>query len=141
MNFNSGHFRYPQQFRYTVSSQFWKNNKNIGHESMPFFSNIAPFLSEKNYLGKLLSPHIYVVMEIMYHNMLKAGPVRHQFTETFPEYYEFMKSSPKPKYGFNTLYQINISDYLGQNNKLSYRPHVIYSPSPLCYDSQFCQSW
>ena len=112
-----------------MSAQFWKKNKSSGSKDNPYISKVAPFLLKKNFLGEILNPHLHVVMEIMYHNMLKAGPLREQFTETFPEFYGFMRNSTTPKFGFDSLYTFNVSDYI-KTDELPFHPHLHYSTNP-----------
>ena len=73
--------KYPKQFKYTAAQQMWKtqepglqNGKYLQYPNKP-----ANFLKDgqfKNYLGKLLGPHLEVVMEVMYHCMLRTGDIR-----------------------------------------------------------------
>ena len=121
-----------------MSAQFWKNDSNlVAKDNIWFLNEVVPFLNERNYLGNLLSPHLFAVMEIMYHNMLKAGPLRDQWTETFPELYDFMKTSSDLEYSYDPPITLKVVDYFGTETELPYFPHMDHireEENLPCYD-------
>ena len=70
--------RYSQQFKFTAAQQMWKDQENqMINGKLPLYPpEAANFFSEKNYLGKLLTPHLLLIMEIMHHSILRAGSLR-----------------------------------------------------------------
>ena len=68
-------------------SQEW-NASYIENFNGKSYDHIASILDKPNHFGKLLGPHLLVVMEIMSHNMLKAAPLRHNWPNTLEEIYK-----------------------------------------------------
>jgi hypothetical protein len=68
----------------------------------------------KNYLGKLLGPHLLVVMEIMHHCMIRATPLRPNWITSLPEVYpkDLSQILPLNHTLDGRAFHLNMNDYL-----------------------------
>lgn len=65
--------KYPRQFPHTAHKQVEKTQPDYNSQKEAWLTVAAPsFFSIRNYFGKLLTPHLKAVMEVMYHCMLRT---------------------------------------------------------------------
>ena len=115
--------KYPKQFKYSAAKQMWKtqapqiqqNGKYLQFPSAP--ANFLKNEEFKNYLGKILGPHLKVVMEVMYHCMLRAGKMRNDWM--LHEMYAGKWSSVLNNFPYelsNQHFLLDIKKYIGKES-------------------------
>ena len=101
--------KYSQQFRWTVAEHMWNKGQEplvIEGVKQKFASSPPDFLKEKNYFGKVLGKHFEFIMEVMYHSILRPGPLRKNWM-------------------FHRVYGGNLKDALYFNSTLTSKPFAL----------------
>ena len=98
----------------------------------------AKFLTDENFMGQLLGPHLPVVMEIMYHSILRAKPMDYKRFEQLDLYKKHLESIMGIfPYDIDDTKRIHsMGEYIpGQNKTMIYFP-VFSTEDPIRWNEE-----
>ena len=115
---------YPKQFKFTMAQHMWSSGQEAGSKDK--FSKIYPkrapnFLSKINYFGDLLGEHLELVMEVMYHSILRAAPLRENWSENSVYQGALKEALIFQQRKHDDFYTIKMMDFIS-NASFSYMP-------------------